>query len=69
MLSVADALDAMFSPRSYKPAYPVDRVRAELTTGAGTQFDPNVAEVALNWLEQDPESAYAMQAYAMGVTR
>ena len=56
ILAVADALDAMFSPRSYKPAYGVDRVRAELTAGAGRQFDPTVTEVTLDWLDKAPPS-------------
>ena len=57
VLSVADSLDAMFSARSYKPPYPIDRVRAELQAGAGTQFDPNVAEAALRWLDERPNAA------------
>lgn len=56
ILAVADALEAMFSPRSYKPAYGVDRVRAELTAGAGSQFDPAVTEVALERLDETPRS-------------
>jgi HD-GYP domain-containing protein (c-di-GMP phosphodiesterase class II) len=51
ILAVADALDAMFSARSYKPAYDMQRVRSELVTGAGRQFDPNVTEAALSWLD------------------
>ncbi len=50
VLAVADAIDAMLSPRSYKNAYPLERVTDELRLGAGKQFDPNVAEVALRWL-------------------
>jgi len=47
ILAVADSIDAMFSPRIYKSGYSVERVRSELISGAGKQFDPNVAEVAL----------------------
>lgn len=54
ILAVADAIDAMFSARSYKPAYDLGRVRSELAAGAGTQFDPNVAETALKWLDETP---------------
>jgi len=50
ILAVADALDAMFSARSYKPAYKMDRVQDELHAGAEHQFDPDVAKVALSWL-------------------
>lgn len=55
VLAVADSLDAMFSPRSYKKAYGLDRVRSELASGAGRQFDPHVAEVALKWLDEAPD--------------
>ena len=54
ILAVADALDTMFSPRTYKPAYAVDRVRAELIEGAGRQFDPAVIAVTLPWLDEMP---------------
>jgi len=54
VLAVADAIDAMFSPRSYKPAFDVDRVRNELQSCAGKQFDPDVTKVALEWLDDAP---------------
>ncbi len=52
ILSVADAVDAMLSPRSYKSPYPLHRVREELTAGAGHQFDRTVIKVALEWLDE-----------------
>ncbi len=52
ILAVADALDTMFSPRTYKPAYSIDRVRAELIDGAGRQFDPAIIAITLPWLEE-----------------
>ncbi|MBU0717324.1 MAG: hypothetical protein KJ749_03670, partial [Planctomycetes bacterium] len=55
ILAVADSADAMFSPRSYKPAYHLDRVCAELAAKAGTQFDPDVVDVATSWLDERPE--------------
>ena len=54
VIADADALDAMFSARSYKPAYDMQRVRSELVTGAGRQFDPKVTEAALSWLDDRP---------------
>ena len=57
VLAVADAIDAMFSGRCYKPAYTKERVQAELQKGAGTQFDPLVAQTALEWLEETPSDA------------
>ena len=52
ILAVADALDTMFSARSYKEAYDLDRVRRELASQAGRQFDPAVVDVTLRWLDE-----------------
>lgn len=38
--AVADVLDALCSPRSYKPAWPASEARDEILRGAGTHFDP-----------------------------
>jgi diguanylate cyclase (GGDEF)-like protein len=54
ILAVADALDTMFSPRSYKEPYHLDRVRSELVAGSGRQFDPTVTNVTLQWLDESP---------------
>ncbi len=64
VLAMADALDAMFSPRSYKPAYDLDRVRPELIAGAGRQFDPTITETTLRWLDEGaPLNSPAQAAY------
>ncbi|MGI5822392.1 MAG: HD domain-containing phosphohydrolase [Dethiobacteria bacterium] len=47
IIAVADALDAMLSNRPYAPAKTPVQVREELRRCAGTQFDPQVAEIAL----------------------
>ncbi len=60
ILAVADALDTMFSPRTYKPAYGVDQVRAELLAGAGRQFDPAVIAVTLPLLDSLPSDALSI---------
>jgi diguanylate cyclase (GGDEF)-like protein len=44
LLSAADALEAMTSKRIYRAPMPVEDALAELERGAGTQFDPRVAE-------------------------
>lgn len=41
---VADAFDAITSHRSYQHALPVEWALQEITTHAGTQFDPGVVE-------------------------
>jgi len=44
IISVADALDAMTSPRPYRPAKPLNEARAEVLSLAGEQFDRDAAE-------------------------
>jgi HD-GYP domain-containing protein (c-di-GMP phosphodiesterase class II) len=43
ILAVADAFDAMISPRPYRQALSHEHALAEVERGAGTQFDPVVA--------------------------
>jgi HD-GYP domain-containing protein (c-di-GMP phosphodiesterase class II) len=45
VLAVADAFDAMISPRPYRPPLPVGHSLAEIDRCAGTQFDPVVAGI------------------------
>ncbi len=47
IVAVADAYDVMTAPRSYKPSLPAEQARVELTTNAGTQFDPDVVRAFL----------------------
>jgi HD-GYP domain-containing protein (c-di-GMP phosphodiesterase class II) len=44
VLAVADACEAMLSPRPYREALLPDRVAARLLEGAGHQWDPAVVE-------------------------
>jgi len=47
ILAVADAYDAMMSPRSYRDALSVEEAAEEVRKGAGSQFDPEVAAALL----------------------
>jgi putative two-component system response regulator len=47
ILSIADAYDAMLSPRPYRPAMPEAQAQRILREGAGTQWDPNLVDVFL----------------------
>ena len=55
ILGVADAVEAMFARRSYKGGYSIQRVRQELVKCSGSQFDPRVADTAIQWLDSQPE--------------
>lgn len=59
ILAVADTYDAMTSNRSYRKALPQDVVRSEIEKGKGTQFDPDIAELMLQMIDEDKE--YAMR--------
>lgn len=51
--AVADTFDAMTSKRSYRDSLPIDVVRAEIEKCSGTQFDPNIAKVFLDIMDND----------------
>jgi len=52
ILAVADAIDTMSSPRTYKRPYGRDQIRRELQAGAGRQFDSAIVDVSLRWLDE-----------------
>ncbi|MBN1554669.1 MAG: HD domain-containing protein [Phycisphaerae bacterium] len=52
VIHLADAVDAMLHPRSYKSAYPMEWVLGELNRCRGSQFDPHMVDVATAWLEE-----------------
>lgn len=54
ILHVADAVDAMLSPRTYKKSYGLEQTCSELHRGRGTQFDPAIADAAIAWMERRP---------------
>jgi HD-GYP domain-containing protein (c-di-GMP phosphodiesterase class II) len=53
VLAVADAFDAMTSPRPYRPARTREDAFAELARNAGSQFDPQVVETFLSVWEAE----------------
>jgi putative nucleotidyltransferase with HDIG domain len=55
IIAVADAYDAMTSDRSYRAALPQDVVREEILKGRGSQFDPKIADIMLEMIEDDTE--------------
>jgi HD-GYP domain-containing protein (c-di-GMP phosphodiesterase class II) len=61
VLAVADAFDAMTSPRPYGPPLPVIEAVAEIDRCAGSQFDPLVADVFVELCRAAPPRLLAAQ--------
>ena len=55
IIAVADAFDAMTTNRVYRKGLPSDVVLSELRNGKGTQFDPDVAQAFIDYLEEHKE--------------
>ena len=55
IIGVADAYDAMASNRSYRNALPQEVVRQEIEKGRGKQFDPDIANIMLEMIDEDKE--------------
>lgn len=55
IIGVADAYDAMTSNRSYRSVMPQEKVREEIIRGRGTQFDPEIADIMLQMIDEDSD--------------
>ena len=55
IIGVADAYDAMTSNRSYRKAVPQESVRKEIEEGKWQQFDPEVADIMLEMMDEDSD--------------
>lgn len=52
IVAIADVFDALSSPRVYKPAWPLDRVIAEMTREKGGHFAPQIVDIFIENLDQ-----------------
>lgn len=59
--AVADTFDAMTSKRTYRDALPLSVVKEEIEKCSGTQFDPSIAKVFLDILNNDYKSITDIQ--------
>jgi len=53
LFSIVDALVAMTSERPYKKRFSLEEAEQELLANAGSQFDPNLIEVVLDFIRQE----------------
>ena len=59
--AVADTFDAMTSKRSYRNAIPIEIVKEEFVKCSGTQFDPEIASVFLDILNNEYDKIQKIQ--------
>lgn len=59
--AIADSFDAMTSRRTYRDALNINIVKDEIRKNRGTQFDPNLADVFLDILENDYDKILEIQ--------
>ena len=59
--AIADTFDAMTSKRTYRDALPLDVVIAEIERCKGTQFDPKLADVFLDILNNNYDEIKEIQ--------
>lgn len=64
IVALADAFDALTSPRSYKKAQSVEAAVVAIKRGAGTQFDPRVVDAFLLHTPEPWEARVRLQATA-----
>jgi len=55
IVAVADAYDAMSSERIYRRRLTQDMIREELKLGSGSQFDPEIAEIMSEIINEDTD--------------
>ena len=60
--AVADTFDAMTSKRSYRDAVPLEKVKEEIKQCSGTQFDPKIASVFLDILNNHYDEILEIQS-------
>ena len=56
IIAVVDTYDAMTSNRPYRKAIPKERAKKILKKIAGTQLDPQIVDVFLEWFEEEKKS-------------
>ena len=57
VIAIADAYDAMTSPRSYKVSMTPEQALAEIQRCAGSQFDPELVRVFVEVMQMKQDEA------------
>lgn len=53
IVAVVDVYDALSADRPYRPAWPREKVLAEIETGSGGHFDPAIAKAFLEMIQRE----------------
>ena len=69
VLAVADAYEAMIADRPYRKSLTAEGAVAELTNGAGTQFDPRVVESLIEVLRESNAESHGPERVSLEVDR
>ena len=59
--TIADSFDAMSSRRSYRDSLPLERIKEEFRNNKGIQFDPKLADLFLDILENEYDKIQEIQ--------
>ena len=62
VMAVADVFDALVSRRSYKEPFPFEKAMDIIREGAGTQFDPEVAQIFIDSADEVREITKAHES-------
>lgn len=63
IMAVIDTFDAMITDRPYREALSLSKAKEELKRGAGSQFDPKIANAFLNMLDAKEETLLFTAGY------
>ena len=55
IINIADSIDAMLMRRTYKDAFPIQKMLSEVSRCAGRQFSPDIAAAAVEWCRMNPQ--------------
>ncbi len=61
IVAIADAYDAMLSPRPYRPAMGIAKALTNLKAGAGKQWDAHLVELFVGWIQAHPHTSYNLK--------
>lgn len=62
IVSIADAFDAITSPRAYRGALDLEYAKNEIEKYSGSQFDPAISKIFIDILTNEPDKVLEIQS-------